>query len=417
VPNDKKNLVENFLSLSILQGANMILPFVTLPYLVRVLEVDNFGLVNFALSIIGYFNILVSFGFELSATRKISMNRDNGQKLSEIFSAVTCIKAIMFFSSLLILTLLVFFVDALNKYMALYYVTFGIVLGNILFPTWFFQGIEKMKFITMINVVSKVLFTIFIFVLVQEKNDYIYVPLLNSLGAILGGAVALRIIFRTYAIKFYIPTKHTLWHHLKDSYYYFVSRIANNGSRYLATTIIGAYFGNTIVGYYVLVEKLFYAFATVGGVISQTIFPYMSRTRDLRLIKKIIGVTLVFAIPVSLALMYFNEFFLELVFDVKGKVVSTIFLLVFSGSVFSVVSAIIGYPLLAAFGYPGHANNSLIYSSIIYLIYIVIAVMATKNIFFVSFSLVVYTISGLLFRVYYINKTGLLNINPIKKEN
>jgi PST family polysaccharide transporter len=158
-----------------------------------------------------------------------------------------------------------------------------------------------------------------------------------------------------------------LLHYLKDNYHYFVSRIANNGSRYLVTTFNGAYFGNTIVGYYALAEKLFYAIATIGGVISQTIFPYMSRTRDLRLISKMIWTTLAFAIPVSSVLMYFNEYFLELVFDVKGKVVSTIFLLVFSGSV--------------------------------------------------SFSLVVCTISGLLFRIYYINKTGLLNINPIKKEN
>jgi len=395
----------------------MILPFVTLPYLVRVLEVDNFGLVNFSLSIIGYFNILVSFGFELSATKQISIHRKNDQKLSEIFSAVTCIKSIMFFISFLFLTLLVFFIDSLNEYIALYYVTFGIVLGNILFPTWFFQGVEKMKFITVINVVAKVLFTIFVFILVQDKNDFIYVPLLNSLGAIIGGMVALQIIFRTYAIKFYIPHKKVLLHHLKDSYYYFVSRIANNGSRYLVTTIIGAYFGNTMVGYYSLVEKLFYAFATVGGVISQTIFPYMSRTKDLKLMKKIIRVTLAFAIPVALLLMYFNEPFLRLVFDVEGEVVSTIFLLVFSGSVFSVLSAIIGYPLLAAFGYPKYANNSLIYSSIVYLVYIVIAVLVTKNIYFVSFSLVVYTISGLLFRVYYIDKTRLYNINIIEKDN
>ena len=389
----------------------MVLPFVTLPYLVRVLEVDNFGLVNFAVAIVGYFNILVSFGFELSATKLVSIHRDNKQKISEIFSAVTCIKAVLFFISLSILTILVYTIDSLNEYIALYYVTFGLVLGNIIFPTWFFQGVEKMKFITIISVITKSLFTIFIFVLVQDKNDYIYVPMLNSIGAIIGGIIALQIIFKTFAIQLYIPKKKVLLFYLKDSYYYFVSRVANNGSRYLATTVIGAYFGHTMVGYYTLVEKLFYAFSTIGGLISQTIYPYMSRTRDLKLLKKIIGVTLFFVVPISLLLMYFNEFILRVVFDVENEIASTIFLLVFSGSIFSILSAIIGYPLLAAFGYPKHANNSLIYSSIIYLAYISIAALVTKNIYYVSFSLVVYTLSGFIFRIYYIDKTKLFTTN------
>ena len=101
---DKKQLLSNFFSLSVLQGVNMILPLLTLPYLVRTLGVENFGLVNFALSIIMYFHILVSFGFELSATREVSIHRENLDKVSEIFSAVMMIKTIFMFISLLILS-------------------------------------------------------------------------------------------------------------------------------------------------------------------------------------------------------------------------------------------------------------------------------------------------------------------------
>lgn len=410
---DKKSLIENFLSLSILQGVNMVLPLITLPYLVRVLEVGNFGLVNYSLAIIGYFNILVSFGFELSATKQVSLNRENNLKLSEIFSAVTCIKTTLFLISLIILTLFVLFIDSLNEHTLLYYTTFGIVLGNILFPTWFFQGVEKMKYITIITVIIRALFTIFVFILVQDKNDFIIVPLLNSIGAIVGGVISIGIIFRTYSIDFYIPKIKVLLKQVKESYYYFISRISNNGSRYLATTIIGAYFGNTMVGYYVLVEKLFYAFVSIGGLVSQTIYPYMSRTKDLKLLKKVLWRTLAVSIPAVIVLMYFNELFLNLVFDVENEVVSTIFLLVFSGALFSIVSSIIGYPLLAAFGYPKHANNSLIYSSLIYVIYILVATLVTKNIYYVSFSLVVYMVSGLLIRMYFIQKTGIFKCKKV----
>jgi PST family polysaccharide transporter len=414
--NDKKSLIENFLSLSLLQGLNMILPLITFPYLVRVLGIDNFGLVNFSLSIIGYFNIIVSFGFELSATKDISLNRENKQKLSEIFSSVTIIKIGMFIFSIAILSILILFIDSMNENLRLYYATFGIVLGNVLFPSWFFQGVEKMKYITIITVITRSLFTIFIFILVQSEDDFIFVPLLNSISAIIGGIIAIYIIFKTYTIRFYIPKKNIILKQLKDSFYYFISRIANNGSRYFATTIIGAYFGNTIVGYYALVEKLFYAFTSIGGLVSQTIYPYMSRTKDLKFFKKTLFLSVIITVPLLLILIYFNETFLIMVFAVKNEMVSCIFSIVFSGALFSIVSSIVGFPFLAAFGYPKYANNSLIYASLLYVVYILIAVTVSKNIYYVSFSIVVYMLTALLLRLYYIKKTSLLKGKIIDNE-
>ncbi len=404
---DKKRLLSNFFSLSALQGLNMILPLITLPYLVRVLGVENFGLVNFSLAIIMYFNILVSFGFELSATREISINRDNLDKISEIFAAVMIIKIVLAFISLLILSILIVSIDMFSEHTILYYITFGVVVGNVVFPSWFFQGMERMKYITYINVVSRVSFTILIFVLVKNSTDFIYVPLLNSFGTIFSGLYSLWLIFKLFNVKMVIPNKQVIINQMKDSYHFFLSRVANNGSRYFATTIIGIYFGNTIVGYYSMVEKLFYAFMSFGGIVSQTIYPYMSRTKNIIFFKKIflliIGISIVILIPV----IYFNELLLLAVFNVQNEILSKIFLIVFSGSIFGIASALVGYPLLAAFGYIKEANNSLIYASFIYIIYIFVAAFIFKDIYLVSSSLVFYAVIGLLFRIYYINKTKL----------
>ncbi|WP_276520178.1 oligosaccharide flippase family protein [Aestuariivivens sediminis] len=409
VSKDKKALLSNFFSLSILQGMNMLLPLVTLPYLVRVLGVEIFGLVNFALSIIMYFNIIVSFGFELSATREVSIHREDPKKISEIFSSVMFIKLCLLFLSFLTLSFLILTIDTLQSNALLYYATFGVVIGNYIFPTWLFQGMEKMKYITYVNVFSKIFFTILIFAVIKNPSDYIYVPVLNALGIIIGASYAFWLSFKLFSLRLVIPKTSTISYELKDSFQFFLSRVANNGSRYFATTIIGLYFGNLIVGYYTMVEKLFYAFMSLGSVVSQTIYPYMSRTRNITFLKKVLvtitGISLILIIP----LLYFNQELLQIVFDEYNEMLSLFFVIVFSGAIFAVISTILGYPLLAAYGHIKYANNSLIYASIIYMLYTVIAVFVTKDIYIVVFAIPVYMVTGLGFRIYYVFKTKLMN--------
>jgi polysaccharide transporter, PST family len=405
---DKKRILSNFFSLSALQGVNMILPLITLPYLVRVVGVENFGLINFSLSIIMIFNILVSFGFELSATREISIHRDDAEKVSEIYSSVMFIKVIMAFISLFILSILIVSVDLLKEHAALYYATFGIVIGNVMFPSWLFQGLERMKYITYINILSRIIFTILIFVFVQESSDFIYAPILNSLGSIVGGSYSLWLVSKLFNIQLSLPSRDIILLQLKGGYHFFLSRVANNGSRYFATTIIGIYFGNVTVGYYSMVEKLFYAFMSLGGLVSQAIYPYMSRVKDIVFFKKVLfiisGSSIVLLIPV----MYFNEELLFFIFNIQDVMLSNIFLLVFSGVIFGIISALVGYPLLAAFGYVRYANNSLIYASVLYVLYITSIVAFNRDIYLISLSVPLYMALSLAFRIFYIKKAKLL---------
>lgn len=407
ISKDKKRLISNLFSLTALRGANMLLPLITLPYIVRVLGVETFGLVSFSLSIVMYFDILISFGFELSATREISMHRDDNKKISEIFSSVMIIKGLLFLFSTVILTILIFTIDAFRENAVLYYATFGIVFGNFLFPLWLFQGMERMKYITYINVSSRVIFTLLIFVFVKEEQDYVFVPFLNSLGAISGGIYALWLVFRIFSIKFMIPSRERIISQLKSSKPFFLSRVANRGSQYYATTIIGLFFGNIVVGYYTMAAKLYFAFMSLGGIVSQTFYPYMSRTKNIIFYKKVLYITIGISIAILIPVIYFNELLLNFVYGVQNEMLSNIFIIIFSGAIFGIVSALVGFPILAAFGEIKYANNSLIYTSIIYVIYITLIVLFFKNIYFVAFSLFISAFVGLMFRLYYINRVKI----------
>ncbi|WP_083761127.1 oligosaccharide flippase family protein [Thermoanaerobacter italicus] len=85
-----KRLITNIFSLSLLQIANYVLPLLTVPYLVRVLGPEKYGLISFSQAFIQYFILLTDYGFNLSATRKISIYRDDKEKISEVSCIIKC---------------------------------------------------------------------------------------------------------------------------------------------------------------------------------------------------------------------------------------------------------------------------------------------------------------------------------------
>jgi PST family polysaccharide transporter len=269
----RKRLFENFLSLSVLQVASYILPLITLPYLVRVLGPEKFGLIAFSQAFIGYFNILTDYGFNLSATREISINRENKEKVSEIFSSVMVIKISLLLVSLVIMSVIVFSFEKFRQDWLIYYLAFGVILGQTLFPVWLFQGMERMKYITFLNILAKLIFTVAIFVFIRHASDYLYVPLLNSFGAIVAGLLAMWVVFRNFKVGFKIPSLEEIKYHLKVGWILFKTTIFVSAYRETNVFILGLVTNNTITGYYSIAEKILKAVQSLQGPLGQALYP------------------------------------------------------------------------------------------------------------------------------------------------
>ncbi|ACD67010.1 polysaccharide biosynthesis protein [Sulfurihydrogenibium sp. YO3AOP1] len=313
----RKRLIENFLSLSVLQIANYILPLITLPYLVRVLGPEKFGLIAFSQAFIGYFMILTDYGFNLSATRDISINRENKEKVSEIFSSVMIIKLALMIISLILMSIIIFYFEKFRQNWIVYYLTFGMVVGQVLFPTWFFQGMEKMKYITFLNILAKVIFTVAIFVFVKEASDYLYVPLLNSLGFIIAGILGLWIVFRNFEAGFKFVSLKELKRQLKEGLYIFISEISGNIYGRGTIIIIGLVSNNTIVGYYSVAERVMKAVAGLSQPFAQALYPYVMRTK-FNSFKTVFKYSFIVSLFISIFLYLFSEIIIEF-FKIHNK--------------------------------------------------------------------------------------------------
>jgi len=273
----RKRLLENFVSLSLLRGINYILPLITLPYLTRVLGVEKFGLVMFAQAFTWYFMNITDYGFNLSATREIAVNRGRTETISTIFNSVLIIKLALALTGFIVFSAIILIFGKFRGDWLLYLASYGMVFGYALFPEWLFQGMEKMKYITVINLTAKLIFIICIFAVIRSSADYIYVPVFYSLGFLAAGILGITIAVRQFKLKWQWPGLKNMKIRLVDGFHIFITGIMPQLYNNSATFILGLLTNNILVGYYAAASKVIEALNSIIYIISQTFFPYLNR--------------------------------------------------------------------------------------------------------------------------------------------
>ena len=300
--------LENFSCLTFLYIFNLLVPFFTYPYVIRVLGVELYGSIIFAQAIVMYFSQIIEFGFNISATKSISENIGNRKVISEIVSSVLLLKFLLWAICLFFIFVSMFVFSELRNNKLLYIFAFSMTFRDLLFPQFYFQGIEKMKYITLINVFVRSLFLVSVFWIIKEQSDYLKLPLLNGIGAMLGGIIALYIVFVKERIRFTLPSKEIIKSYFRDSFVIFSTKLSYYFRDQTALILVGIIFSKAVVTYYDLAVKIIGLFVTIYHSVPNSILPRLIKTRNTNFAKIIFRLTIITGILYSIFVVIFSNF-------------------------------------------------------------------------------------------------------------
>lgn len=399
-------LVSNFSYLSFLQITTLLIPLITYPYLIRVLGKDLYGLVVFTQVIAGYFSIFISFGFTMTGAKEVSIHREDKRKLSEIVSTITIIKVIFLLISFV--GLLGYFTYSDISYKWLYILAFWICIMDVVFPTWFFQGIEKMKFITIISLSSRLAFMLLIFVFIKSKEDVLWYPLSNLIGVIISGWASFHLI-RKNGINFMMPSLNTMKEYIKQSYHFFLSNVLIQVYANSNKAIIGFFLDMGSVAYYDLAEKIVNLIKMPQTILSQTAFPRISANKNPYFIKKVLKLSFLLNLGLYIVLFFLAEYLVQLL---GGKeMITTVPIVRILGLLAPIIaiSNVMGILTLIPYGYNKLFTQMIGISVVVYLLMLSILIgLNIVSIYSLSIINVLVEIVVSIVSVYFVYKSNIL---------
>lgn len=301
-PSTRRRLLDNIAALYVLQGLNYLIPAALLPYLIRVLGMEMYGLLAFAQSFAQYFTVLTDYGFNYSATRTLTQQQDNPDAVSRLFSSVFVLKLLLTAVGVVVLYAIVTMVPRFHSDARYFYVGYLAVVGNVLFPIWYFQGIQQMRYISIVNGAARLLAAAAIFIFVHRPQDALLALAIQSGGFLLSGIAGTMVVFLHFHVRLVLPSAREMRVALVEGWHLFVSTAAISLYTNTNVFLVGTLAGNIEAGYFSAAEKVMRALNGLIGPISQAIFPHVntlvqrSRASALQFARK----TLAYMVPITL---------------------------------------------------------------------------------------------------------------------
>lgn len=273
---NKRPQFKNLSIYGIGQVFNLVTPLLIAPYLISVCGIEGFGKIGTGFALAFFLIVFVDYGSDIIGVREVSINRSNSDSLKNIFVSTYLTKFLMLFSVLVIMTILIKIIPYFRNEQTLYFLSLSILVGQFLNPIWFLQGQENYKWVTYLNIISKLFYVVFIFVLVKDTNDYIFANLCFGAGMILAGIIGFIKVIFDLKLKTKDFLRVSVTQNFKKGFSIFSSQLFVSLQIYLPVIIISYVGGNVLAGYYRIVEQIIVMFKTYIFLFFNFLFPRVS---------------------------------------------------------------------------------------------------------------------------------------------
>ena len=295
---------------------NLVTPLLVVPYIVSICGEENFGKTAVGMAIAFFLIVFIDFGSDIIGVREVAVNRDNPEVLNKIFTTTYVVKGIILLLVLTVASIIFLSFPYFKSEKIMFILGLSVLIGQFLNPTWFLQGIENVKWITLLNIVSKCIYLVGIFFTIKKESDYIYVNLWWGLGMIVSNFLVFIWIIKKHQFSFLLVNKDEVFKHIRNDFSMFSSQIFVSLQLYAPVVLI-SYFGNNLMaGQYRIVEQIIVIFKTYIFLFFNYVFPricYLIETDFKRGLKNWIiynGINFVF---VTLGMLFFHIYSYEIV--------------------------------------------------------------------------------------------------------
>lgn len=309
---NNKKIAENYFFMTLLLVLNSFFGLLIYPYLIRTLGAESYGVYIFASTVVNYFICFIGFGFDMYGVRLIAENPLSIEKKSNVLSIIFTTKLYLEIVSIILAVLVSFTFPILRTYFWVYIVCFANTLLNIFFPTWYFQGVQKMRVVSYIQLIFKLLSLPFIFIFIKKPDDILLFAIIMTASSLLGALYAFihLLVFEKLKISL-VPIKHTFVY-IKESQYFFYTNFLNMMKIQTINLIIGTRYSMTDLALYDLANRIVSIPLMLITNINSALFPKVVSNFNVPLIKKILMTERIIGILAVLTVVIFGKIAIQI---------------------------------------------------------------------------------------------------------
>jgi O-antigen/teichoic acid export membrane protein len=244
------------------QAFNLITPLLVMPYIILICGEDGYGKIGIGMAWAFFLMVFVDYGSELTGVKDVAVHREDIKKLESIFITTYSTKFLLLLLIVCFVSILFYFIPYFSQEKALFFFSLAMVVGQFINPSWFLQGVENFKWITMLNVVSKVIYLASVFIFISKPEDYILSNLFWGLGMIVANGIAFFSIIFKYSFSFANTKKEEISRLTRENFSIFSSQIFVSSQMYAPIVLIGFLGGNAMAGQYKIIDQIIVIFKT-----------------------------------------------------------------------------------------------------------------------------------------------------------